>query len=200
MSYRYGYNYAVRPNRRAVALPSATYVWLGATLAAAPALGGVPAGSTFINTSDTAYVTRNGVKMLSVSGGTASSNNAGFASVPWWQQSSAFGAVQFELPAGTAQIGFIMSGAGAGNNMLMVDDPLGAAMVRQSIALAGAANSLSNTSGTTYPTAGTAIANAVAGMTFVPVQVTNLGGGVGVVRVYANGAGALISAIALRAP
>lgn len=177
-----------------------TYVWLGNTLAAAPALSGVPAGSTYLNVSDAAYVTRNGIKMLSVSAGTSASDNAGFASTPWWLQATAFNAVQFELTAGTWQVGIIMNGVGTGNNLLMVDDPLGAATTRQSIALTGSASSLSDTDGTVYSTAGTAIAGVVGAMTLVPALVTNLGGGVGVLRVYANGTGAQISAVALRAP
>lgn len=177
-----------------------TYVWLGGTLAAAPALSGVPAGSTYLNASETTYVTRNGIKMLSVSAGTATSDSGGFASTPWWQQANAFGAAQFELAAGTWQVGIIMNGVGTGNNLLMVDDPLGAATTRQSIALTGSASSLSDTDGTVYSTAGTAIAGVVGAMTLVPALVTNLGGGVGVLRVYANGTGAQISAVALRAP
>jgi hypothetical protein len=37
-------------------------------------------------------------------------------------------------------------------------------------------------------------------MTLVPALVTDLGGGVGVLRVYTNGTGATVSAVALRAP
>lgn len=179
---------------------SPTYVWLGNTLSAAPALSGVPAGSTYLNASETTYVTRNGIKMLSVSAGTFADNSGGFASVPRWQQANAFGAAQFELAAGTWQVGIIMSGAGTGNNLLMVDDPLGAATTRQNITLTGQASSLSDTDGTVYTNAGTSIAGVVGAMTLVPAQVTNLGGGVGVLRVYANGTGAFISAVALLAP
>lgn len=181
--------------------PSPTYVWLGESLTAAPALSGVPVNSTYLNRTETSYVTRNGVKMLSIASGTTATNSGGFASVPWWLQTNVFNAAQFELAAGTWQVGIIGNGNLTGNTLKIIDNPLGTPVERQSIALTGALNSLSDTDGTTYTNAGTAIAGVVAGMTLVPVIVTNTGGGVGTIRVYAEGPGtATISAIALLTP
>jgi hypothetical protein len=200
MSYDYRYDLGIGQRRGGSGggLAEPTYVWLGNTLAAAPALSGVPAGSTYLNPTETTYVTRGGLKMRSNGGGTTAGNSGVFANAPFWVSASQFNAADFEVAAGTWQVGIIMSGAGLGGTLTMVDDPAGAANVRQSIALVGSANTLSDTDGTTYGTAGTAIAGVVAGMTLVPVTVSNLGSGVGVMRVYVQGGGPYLCAIALR--
>jgi hypothetical protein len=79
----------------------------------------------------------------------------------------------------------------------VVDDPSGAATVRQSLPfnLTGLV-CLMDTDGTSYTSAGTAVADAVNNLTYAPVTVSDLGGGNGLIQVYANDV--VISAIALR--
>jgi hypothetical protein len=176
------------------------YVWLGESLAAAPALSGVPANSTYLNRTESTFVTRGGIEMRSPFTGTTASNSGGFASVPTWVQGSAFNSAEFRVPSGTWQVGFIMNNATSSANMLMIDNPAGVNVTRQTIALTGLASSLSNTSGTTYTAVGTAVADVVAGMTLVPVIVSNAGGGLGIMRLYANGTSTSIAAFVLLAP
>lgn len=177
---------------------SGAFVWLVNSLSAAPSLPGAPTQSTYLRPVDTSWVTRGGVKMRSVSAGTTASDSGGFASVPWWLHANAFNSAEFELAAGSWEVGFITSGANSGT-LNMVDNPAGAGIVRQAITLVGQALSISDTDDTRYTTGPTAVSEAVSNLTFVPVTVSNIGGGVGVLRVFINsGTGALLSAIALR--
>lgn len=179
------------------------YVWLGVTLAAAPALSGVPGGSTYLNASETTNVTRGGITLRSINSGAGIGDTSGFASTPLWQLTSATTGVRFQLPAGTWQFAFILSQTFGSNSgtIEIVDDPDGAATVRQSILRSPSGALLQDTDGTDYTSAGTAIADCIANLTYVPVIVSNLGGGNGVVTLRLAAAGTLnITAIALRAP
>lgn len=175
-------------------------VWLVSDLNAAPALTGSPASATYLRPADTAWVTRGGVKMRSVGGGTTATNNGGFAGVPWWLHTSVFNAAEFELPVGNWEVGIVLSGANSGGQVLMIDNPTGAANVRQTLSAAGQASSLSDTDGTIYTNAATAVGDVINNMTYVPVTITNAGTGVGVLRVYgtAGSVGTLLSAISIR--
>ena len=121
------------------------FVWLVKNLTAAPALAGSPPQATYLRPVETDWGTRGGVKMRSVGGGTTASDSAGFAGVPWWLQANDFNSVEFELPAGSWQVGIITSGRNVGGAVQMVDDPAGAATVRQNLPTGGALVSRSPT-------------------------------------------------------
>jgi len=124
-------------------------------------------------------MTRAGIKMRSIGGGTTATNSAGFASAPWWLNHSVFNGAEFELAAGSWEVAVVISGNAAGATLRMIDAPAGAANVRQAISLTGAANSLSGTDGTVYSNASTAVAGVVNNLAFVPVTISNIGSGVG---------------------
>lgn len=177
------------------------FVWLGQSLSAAPALSGSPAGATYLNVTETTNVTRGGVTMRSVNSGISSANDFFFATTPGWVVSNNTQGPDFTLPAGSWEFAVIFAtgtsgGYGAGT-LTIVDDPAGAATVRQSIALdLTGIIGLMDTDGTTYTNVGSAVADAVNNLTYVPVTVTDIGGGNGLVRVYTDGFA--IAAIALR--
>jgi hypothetical protein len=178
---------------------ASNFVWLVNTLAAPPSLAGSPANATYLRPVDTTFVTREGLKMRSTNSGITASDNGGFASAPWWLMSNAFNCAEFELAAGSWEVGFLMSGASPGGTLFMIDDPAGAANVRQTIVLAGASSSISDTDGTVYSNPANAVTSAVNDLTFVPVAITDAGGSKGILRIYASGGpGTLLSAVALR--
>lgn len=176
------------------------FVWLVNTLTAAPNLPGSPAGAVHLRVSETSNVTRGGVTMRSVSIGSPASDSDGFANVPRWGINNVFQGARFELPAGNWEFAVIAAsasfGGGISGSVFIVDDPAGTANVRQTLVLAGSGALLIDTDNTAYTTASTAVGDAVNNLTYVPVSVSDRGGGSGVVQLYSNGA--YIAAIALR--
>jgi len=175
-----------------------TIVWLGSTLSGPVA--GSPAGSTYLNVLEGSDVTREGVTMRSTSPSPSPSDAGGFASTPFWQMSAPAHGVRFAIPAGSWEFAFILTQTFGSNNgtVEIIDDPSGAATVRQSIARAPVGGLLMDTDGTSYTTAGTAVASCLAALTYVPVTVTDLAGGNGVVKFQLTTGLLNVSAIGLR--
>jgi hypothetical protein len=175
-----------------------TFVWLGSTLTAAPALSGSPAGATYLNASETTNVTRGGITMRSVSSGPPVSDNTGFASTPFWQIGNSFQGARFEIPAGNWEFAFIATAAFGGISGTVTIRDLTASVDRQTVVLSSAAGALLlDTAENEYTTSSTAVADAVgAPLPYLPVTVADAGSGTGVIQLYANGVN--ISAIALR--
>lgn len=176
------------------------FVWLVNTLTAPPSLSGSPAGAVHLRVSETTNVTRSGITMRSVNVGPPANDTGGFAGVPQWQIGNAFQGVRFELPAGNWEFAVIASsaswGGGISGTVTIKDDPAGANTTRQSLTFSGTGGMLADTDNTAFTSAPSALADAVGALTYVPVTVSNLGGGNGVVQLYANGTN--VSAIALR--
>lgn len=181
-----------------------TFVWLGQTLVGAPALAGSPPGAVYLNVNETTQVNRGGIG-LRARGAGATANDFFFANTPGWRMDNSFQGLELIIAAGTWEIGFIAAsdpfGGGIGGTVFMVDDPAGAATVRQSVVLDSAAAAsqalLMNTAGGFYTSASTAVPSAINALTYLPVTVTNLGGGMGRVQIYANSETTL-AAIAVR--
>lgn len=178
---------------------ASTFIWLvNDNEASALALTGSPAGATYLKASEGTFVTRDGLEMRARGAPTAG-NNGGFADVPYWLSTGAFSAIEIKPTPGNWEIAFIISGNGSGNTFTVIDDPDGAANTRVSTSLpTTSGSSLSDTDGTEYTNASTAVAGAVNNLTFTPVLVTDAGGGAGLIRAYTSGGGAYISAIAIR--
>ncbi len=180
------------------------FVWLGFSLTNATLPAASPPGATFLNVSETAPVTRSGITMRSRTAGITAADNFWFASTPGWSIANSFQGPDFVLPAGNWEAAFIATsasfGSGINGTVTMVDNPNGAANVRQARVLnsSGAASQalLMDTDGTAYTTATTAVADAINNLTYVPVTITSIGGGNGMLQVYANGF--VIVAVALR--
>jgi hypothetical protein len=183
---------------------AASFVWLVKDLNATPALPGSPIGATHLKVTETTNVTRGGVTMRSVNSFPPVSDNGGFANTPYWQIGNSFAGVRFEIPAGSWEFAVIATAPFGGINgtVTIVDNPSGDAIVRQSLVLnsapSGASSLLLDSNNAAYTNASTAVAGAVNNLNsaFKPVQVTDLGGGSGVVQVYANGVN--VTAVALR--
>lgn len=179
------------------------FVWLVRDLTAPPSLAGSPSTAVHLRASETSNVTRGGITMRSRSNQTAYDSGL-FANVPGFLTSNSFHGVLLELAAGNWEIGFIAAsaswGGGIGGNVLIIDDPNGAATVRQNVALSGSGALLMDSDGTQYTTSSTAIGDAVNALTFLPVTVSDLGGGTGLVQVRGGGSPAAvnIAAIAVR--
>ncbi len=175
------------------------FVFLGASLSGAPALSGTPAGATYLNSSETSFVTRGGVKMRARPAVGFSVNSGAFGLPYWGINDSVNHGIEFELAAGTWEIGFIaVTDTGGGGPVSFVDDPAGAANVRYSYTLPAASLRVLDTDGTAYTTTGTAFSDAVNNLTYASVTISNLGGGLGLLRVIGSGTFPLLSAIALR--
>jgi hypothetical protein len=181
------------------------FVWLSESMSGPPALAGVPAGSVHLHRTETTNVTRGGITMRSRGGGAG--YNVGnsppmFADVPAILTDSVFSGALFVLPAGSWEVAIIAAafafGSGINGTLRMIDDPNGAANVRQSVALAASGALLMDTDGTEYRTSSTAIASAVNNLTYLPVTITDLGGGTGLLQVHGASGGMNIAAIALR--
>lgn len=179
-----------------------TVIWLGDSLTAAPALSGAPAGATYLNDHETTQLTRGGITMRARGAGVAY-NNALFASAPGWVVGNQFQGLELTLAAGAWQIGIVAGsmswGGGVSGTVFIVDNPAGAATVRQTLPLSGSGSLFLDTDGTAFTNAGTAIADVFGALTLVPVTVSNLGGGNGLVHIYGSGAAMQIAAIAVRA-
>jgi hypothetical protein len=182
--FRFGFG---RGRGGASAAAAPTLVWLGSTLGGAPALPGAPAGAVHLNASETSDVTRGGVTMR-VLGSVTASDNSGFASVPFIQFANNFQGVRFAIPAGNWEFAIIGSAAFGGINGTLVIRDVSAAVDRQTIVRVSSAGALlMPTSGATeYTVSGTAVAGATGALVYVPVTVSDGGGGNGVVQVYAN--------------
>jgi hypothetical protein len=177
---------------------ASSFVWLGASLTGAPALTGSPPGATYLNGSETTNVTRAGITMRSRSAGVTAYNSGLFANTPGWLLGNVFNTALFQIAAGNWEFGFIAAFSGTGSGTVkIIDDPDGAATERQSLALSAIAASLIDTDNTRYTNASLAVADAVNNLTFVPVTVSNLGGGTGLVRVQSADS-IILNAIALR--
>lgn len=104
------------------------------------------------------------------------------------------------MPAGDWEVGILAAsapwGGGISGTLYMVDDPLGAATVRQTSALSGSGTVLVDTDNTPYTNATTAVADAINNLTYLPVTISDLGGGNGLLQIYATGV--TICAVALR--
>lgn len=176
------------------------FVWLGQTLIGAPALAGSPPGAVHLNVGETANVTRGGITMRSRGSGITSADSYWFATTPGWLVSNGFAGPLFVLPAGNWEVGFIAAsqpwGGGIGGTVYMIDDPLGADTVRQALPVSAGGTVLVDTDNTPYTSPSTAVSGAINNLTYVPVTITNTGGGNGMLQVFANGV--ILSAIALR--
>lgn len=177
--------------------PSAPrFVWLGQSLSAAPSLTGAPAGATYLNFNESTFVTRGGLKMRAAA---AFGLNSGFASAPYAAIENTFQRIEFELAAGNWEAAVIVQGDASNSGTLkLIDDPAGAANERYSFVMPVGASRLIDTDGTQHTTAGTAVANAFANLTYVPVTISNLGSGVGLLRITSPASTLYVSAIALR--
>lgn len=176
------------------------FIWLGSTLSGAPALPGSPPSAVHLNAGETANVTRGGVTMRSTASFPPTSDSGGFASTPFWQLSGTSVGIRFELPAGSWELAVIATQTFGNNSgtVQIIDDPAGTAIIRQTLPLSFNGGLLGDTDGTTYTNAATALADCVNNLTYVPLTVTDLGSGTGVVKVQ-MGAGLLnITAVALR--
>ena len=182
------------------------FIWLVDTLTAAPSLPGAPAGGVHLRKTETTNVTRGGVTMRSRSSGTTATDSGGFASTPWWLSGSAFAAFEATLAPGNWEVAPIFQGNNSGAQLLMIDNPDatggGSATTRQTLTLAStASSSLSVNDGTTttqFTNASTAVAEAVAALPFLPVTITDAGGGNGLLRIHGTSPGATVVAIAIR--
>lgn len=181
------------------AVKISAFVWLVDTdETSALALPGSPVGATYLKASETTYQTRSGVKVRALTP-LFGNNSSGFAGTPFVSSANAFSSVEFGIAPGNWEIGIIVSGNPAGNTLTVIDDPDGTPSTEVSLALAARAGaSLSDTDGTEYTNASTAVADAVNNLTFVPVTVTDAGGGEGRVRVYCSGSAANLCAICIR--
>ncbi len=179
---------------------SASFVWLQQSGSGAPSVSGAPAGATYLNVTETSFVTRAGIKMRAI--GAGFTNNSSVFGIPLWGLDNAIAkGVEFELAAGSWEIAFLaITDGGSGGLLSVIDDPAGAATTRYSYNIPTVAPvRVVDTDGTTYTSTGTAATDAINNLTFTsPITVTDLGGGVG--RLRFNGAApyVLISAIALR--
>ncbi len=180
---------------------ASAFVWLGASLTGAPALSGSPSSAVHLNVTETSNVTRAGITMRSRSGGATAYDNGLFANVPAFLTDNAFNGALFVLPAGNWEFGFIAAsaswGGGISGTVRIVDDPSGAANVRQSAALSGSGALLMDSDGTNF-TGGTAIADAVNNLTYLPVTVTDIGGGNGLVQIHGTSGAVQLAAVSLR--
>jgi hypothetical protein len=178
-------------------------VWLVSTLDGPPSLTGAPSGAVHLKATETGNVNRGGITMRSVSNGLPTNDGNGFAGVPQWQIGNNFQGVRFTLPAGQWEFAPIASsaswGGGVSGTVTIKDDPDGLNTTRQALLFTGTGGLLATHNGTTtegYTTSSTAVAEVFNNLRFVPVTVTDLGSGTGVVQVYADGTN--VSAIALR--
>lgn len=172
------------------------FVWLGDTLSSAPALPGSPVGATYLNFNESTFVTRGGLKMRAAAG---FGSNADFASAPYAAIGNIFQRIEFELEAGNWQIGVIAQGDAAGSGTLkLIDDPAGAATERYSFAMPTGASRLIDTDGTEYTNPATAVESAITNLSYAsPILITNLGGGVGILRITSSTSTLRVSAVAL---
>lgn len=176
----------------------ASFVWLGGGLTGAPAISGAPATATYLNASETSFVTRGGVKMRAI--GAFFTSDAGFAGLPYWGVTGSSNGVEFELAAGSWEIGFLgVADGNAVGTYTVVDDPAGAANVRYTYSFASGALRVIDTDGTGYTNTATGPADAINNLTFIsPVTVTDLGGGVGRLRFNGSAPFVILSAVAIR--
>lgn len=178
---------------------TANFIWLGGSLSGAPAISGAPATATYLNVTDTSFVTRAGVKMRTI--GAGFSQNAGAFGLPYMGFASNVGnGVEFELAAGSWEIAFLgIVDAGGGGTVTAVDDPAGLANIRYSYTMASASLRIVDTDGTSYTNTITGPTDAINNLTFTsPITVSDLGGGIGRLRFNGTAPFTLLSAIALR--
>jgi len=180
---------------------ASTFVWLGSSLSAAPAITGAPPGATYLNSSETSFVTRGGAKMRAIGAGFANNERPDVFGLPYWGMDNVFHGVEFELAAGTWEIAFLAVGdASAGGTVSAVNDPAGAANVRYSFLVPSTSPvRIVDTDGTVYTDQPTGATDALNNLTFVgPITVTDLGGGLGRLRFTGTAPFTVLSAIALR--
>jgi hypothetical protein len=170
------------------------FIWLVDAATSAPSLSGSPAGATYLKISETSNVTRAGITMRSRNGGANAYDASGsmFAAVPAWRTGGAFDGVDLLLAAGNWQIAPLLTsfgyGGGINGNLLLVNDPAGAATVLHNITFDSTADKLLMTvDGVEYTNEPTAVAEAVNGLASLSVTVTDLGGGVGRLRIRGGG-------------
>lgn len=177
------------------------FVWLGASLTGAPALDGSPLGAVHLNWTETANVTRGGVTMRGTAGNAY--NDSWFADMPAWTMGSpAFHNIYFELAAGNWEVAFLTCsspfGGGLSGTVQMIDDPAGAATVRQTCAVSASGTVMVDTDDTEYTNQLTGIQDAVNNLTFLPVTITDIGGGNGLLRITVSSGSLQMNAVAVR--
>lgn len=174
------------------------FVWLGNSFTAAPALPGAPPSAVWLNANETSYLTRGGIRMRAV-GAAFTTNASGFASMPLWGVSNAFQGAIFELDAGVWDVGvLVITDGSSGGTLSLIDNPAGAATVRYSRFFPTSATRVNDTDGTSWTDPATAVADAVNNLTFVPVTITDLGGGKGVLWARGTTPMTLLAAVGLR--
>ena len=178
---------------------ASSFVWLGSSLSAPLGISGEPAGATYLNASETSYVTRGGLKMRSRGAGFANNATPGVFGLSYWGLNNVFNGLEFELDAGNWEIGIIgPTDSGSYGTFSVTDDPNGAANLRYSYAIPSGSLRVVDTDGTGFTGTGAAT-NAINNLTFVSVPVSNLGGtGKGLVRITGTAPYTLLSAVALR--
>jgi hypothetical protein len=178
------------------------FVWLTNTITA-PALTGAPPSATYLKVSETADVTRSGITMKSRGSGNTAYDNTLFAGTPGFLHNNSFNGVDFTLAAGNWEVALIAGafpfGGGISGSVRLVDDPNGAANVRQTVTYATSGAHLAASDGTTtFTDSATAVFDAVNNLVWLPATVSNLGSGTGLLRLQGNTGEVNIVAIALR--
>lgn len=182
---------------------ASSFVWLGSSLSAAPAITGAPAGATYLNGSETSFVTRGGLTMRSINPpGFASNVNPAVFGLPYWGIANTFAGVEFEIAdLGSWEIGVLgLTDTGAGGLFQVYDYPGGVPTLRYSYTFPNASLRVLDTDGTAYTNPTTAAQDALNNLTFVPITVSEdvAASGKGRLRIVGGAPFVLISGLALR--